>query len=92
MISYTAIVKQIEKHAIQASHATNERQMREQLTAIQALCAVALGEEQVPQAIQPARIATTITEQPVLVSTLQQSSSSQKLQEPDANGDSIFDF
>ena len=40
MISYEAIIAQIELAVQQAKHAQSEQQMREQLTAVQALCEV----------------------------------------------------
>ena len=87
MISYEAIIAQIEQALQQAKGAQSEQQMREQLTAVKALCEVVLGHQ-----------ATYTTEQfvqqkqPVQSFSVQQANASSKLQELDANGDSIFDF
>ena len=45
MISYEAIIAQIEQAVQQAKHAQSEQQMREQLTAVKALCEVVLGQQ-----------------------------------------------
>lgn len=97
MISYKTIVQQIEKHTIQARQAHGEQQIREQLTAIRALCEVVLNEG---NAAEP-----TLTVHPVAqtqVHSSHQGSSmlsaqpihvpAQKLNEADANGESLFDF
>lgn len=92
MISYEAIIAQIEQAVQQAKHAQSEQQMREQLTAVKALCEVVLGQQashitsklvQQRQEVQPVTMQTSV---------MQQANASPKLQEPDANGDSIFDF
>ena len=83
MISYEAIIAQIEQAVQQAKHAQSEQQMREQLTAVKALCEVVLGQQALVQQRQEV--------QPV-APVMQQANASSKLQEPDANGDSIFDF
>ena len=83
MISYEAIIAQIEQAVQQAKHAQSEQQMREQLTAVKALCEVVLGQQALVQQRQEV--------QPV-APVMQQANTSSKLQEPDANGDSIFDF
>ena len=88
MISYETIVKQIEKHAIQAKQTRDEQQIREQLSAIRALCNVVLDEGK-PLVAAPSvhNIQTTsmMISQPLVTS-------SQKLEEEDANGESLFDF
>ena len=93
MISYEAIIAQIEQAVQQAKHAQSEQQMREQLTAVKALCEVVLGQQapyitnklvQQRQEVQP----ISVQQAPVM----QQANAASKLQEPDANGDSIFDF
>ncbi len=95
MITYETIVAQIAKLAVQANDTKNEQHVREQLTAIRALCDVVLNDD----AVQSNQSHTSHTEsnfvnqsipspifrQPVIPS-------SQKLEEDDANGDSIFDF
>ena len=92
MISYEAIIAQIELTVQQAKHAQSEQQMREQLTAVQALCEVVLGQ-------RASRIPDQLVQQrqeeqsfPVQAPVMQQANASSKLQELDANGDSIFDF
>ncbi|MEG0439092.1 YwdI family protein [Solibacillus cecembensis] len=92
MISYETIVQQIEKHAIQAKQTRDEQQIREQLSAIRALCNVVLDEGKPvakPSVAAPHvhNIQTTsmMISQPLVTS-------SQKLEEEDANGESLFDF
>lgn len=86
MISYEAIVQQIEKHITQAKQNPSEAALREQLSAIHTLCEVVLqtGEKQITtrpvQMIQTMQVST-----PVLTP-------STKLEEHDANGESLFDF
>lgn len=81
MISYEAIVAQIEKHLVQAKQQSAEAGLREQLAAIQALCEVALQTgKPMTQPVQ------TIAASPSLVT------SATKLEERDANGESLFDF
>ena len=92
MISYEAIIAQIERAVQQAKHAQSEQQMREQLTAVQALCEVVLGQRAshiTDQLVQQRQEVQTF---PVQAPVVQQANTSSKLQELDANGDSIFDF
>lgn len=92
MISYETIVQQIEKHAIQAKQTRDEQQIREHLSAIRALCEVVLDDGK-PVAKLPLatpsvhNIQTTsmMISQPLVAS-------SQKIEEEDANGESLFDF
>ncbi len=93
MISYEAIIAQIEQAVQQAKHAQSEQQMREQLTAVKALCEVVLGQQAsyiTGKLVQQTTSSTAsyCKQAPVM----QQANASSKLQEPDANGDSIFDF
>lgn len=92
MISYEAIIAQIEQAVQQAKHAQSEQHMREQLTAVKALCEVVLGQQAshiTGKFVQQMQEVQQVTVQsPVM----QQVNASSKLQEPDANGDSIFDF
>lgn len=92
MISYEAIIAQIELTVQQAKHAQSEQQMREQLTAVQALCEVVLGQRasRIPDQLvqQRQEVQSFSVQAPVM----QQANTSSKLQELDANGDSIFDF
>lgn len=87
MISYEAIIAQIEQAIQQAKHAQSEQQMREQLTAVKALCEVVLGHQAVHITDQLVQQRHQVQSFPV-----QQANASSKLQELDANGDSIFDF
>ena len=84
MISYELIVQQIEKHVAQAKQLSSEAALREQLAAIQTLCELVLqaGEKQPLSASATMQMRATI---PVMTS-------SAKLEESDANGESLFDF
>lgn len=90
MITYESIVKQIEKLTTEAAHAATEQQAREKLAAIRALCDVVLDEKissPKPASINSvsATISSSTFTQPVAIPA-------QKLEEDDANGDSLFDF
>ena len=90
MITYETIVKQIEKLTAEAAHAATEQQAREKLAAIRALCDVVLDEKiSSPKPASINSMSTTISSpvytQPVAIPA-------QKLEEDDANGDSLFDF
>lgn len=90
MITYETIVKQIEKLTTEAAHAVTEQQAREKLAAIRALCDVVLDEKVIsPKPASANSMRTTISSpvysQPVAIPA-------QKLEEDDANGDSLFDF
>ncbi|MFJ8234792.1 YwdI family protein [Ureibacillus sp. NPDC094379] len=90
MISYETLLSEIEKHLTSAKNTLHEQQLREQLIAIRALCDVALAnriEIQVNQKVFEHQVS-----QPVVLENKNTSLSSTKLQENDANGDSIFDF
>ena len=92
MISYEAIIAQMEQALQQAKHAQSEQQMREQLTAVKALCEVVLGQQAsyiTDNLVQQRQQVQSVT---VQAPVMQQANASSKLQEPDANGDSIFDF
>lgn len=86
MISYKTLLKEIEKHVANAKDAKDEQQLREQLSAIRALCDVALIKNNETDEL------SIIKEQQPQVMTNNSSLSSSKLQENDANGESIFDF
>lgn len=75
MISYDILLQQMAHH-IQVARNASPQQLREQLTAIRALCEVGLAETSVQQ------LPTTTT------APLQAT----PLQENDANGSSLFDF
>ncbi|WP_339197448.1 YwdI family protein [Solibacillus sp. FSL R5-0449] len=90
MITYESIVKQIEKLTSEAAQAATEQQTREKLAAIRALCDVVLDEKiSSPKPASINSMSTTISSpvysQPVAIPA-------QKLEEDDANGDSLFDF
>lgn len=90
MITYESIVKQIEKLTTEAAHASTEQQAREKLAAIRALCDVVLDEKissPKPASINSmsSTILSPVYTQPVAIPA-------QKLEEDDANGDSLFDF
>lgn len=90
MITYEKIVQQIEKLTTEAAHAKTEQQAREKLAAIRALCDVVLDEKVIsPKPTSLNSMTTNFASpgftQPVAIPT-------QKLEEDDANGDSLFDF
>ncbi|NLY80628.1 MAG: YwdI family protein [Lysinibacillus sp.] len=81
MISYERLFNEIERYTTMAKSAKDEQQLREIFSAIRALCDVALNAKH----------------QPAQTQNIQQLASSHhlpsaKLEEDDANGDSIFDF
>lgn len=90
MISRETLLQQLEQYVAAAKQAGTEQQFREQLVAVRALCDVALATGASQQTVRIQQI----TEQPMLVPVSQpvQKMPSAKLQESDANGDSIFDF
>ena len=92
MISYEAIISQIEQTVQQAKHANSEQQMREQLTAVKALCEVVLGQQASHTPSKLGQQMTAVQPASVQAPVMQQVNASSKLQEPDANGDSIFDL
>lgn len=81
MISYEVLLNQIEKHVNSAKAATSDQLMREQLTAVRALCDVLLNNEQ-----------KVVTEQVMPQVHQQLHVQSVPQRNEDANGDSIFDF
>ena len=86
MISYQAILVEIEKHIQQAKIASTEQQMREALVATKALCDVVLSvNKQDMKSILH-------NDEPMPTGQLQLVESSQRLEEDGANGASIFDF
>ncbi|ATP38917.1 hypothetical protein CSE16_02150 [Solibacillus sp. R5-41] len=92
MISYEMIVQQIEKHASQAKQVRGEQQIREQLSAIRALCDVVLDEgKSVAKLPEAALSVHNIQTSSMMISQLPVTSS-QKIEEEDANGESLFDF
>lgn len=99
MISYEAIVAEIAKYVEQAKNIKNESALREELAAVRALCDVALHHNGGTDMQKPS-IAKTMTAMSTVQAKPQQSIPQQmpnavyanKLEESDANGDSIFDF
>ena len=93
MISYEIVLASLEKHIARAKQADTEQQMREELSAIKALCDVVLN-----TATTQTKNAQTHQQQVQTVKsvslTMPQSviQNQPKLQEDGANGDSIFDF
>ncbi|MEK4384680.1 YwdI family protein [Solibacillus sp. FSL W7-1464] len=90
MITYETIVKQIEKLTTEAAHAATEQQAREKLTAIRALCDVVLDEKVSSPTPASINSMSTMTSSPVYTQPV--AIPAQKLEEDDANGDSLFDF
>lgn len=105
MISYQALLLEIEHLAASAKNHVDEQYLREQLSAIRALCNVGLsngtkspsthaqnsftiGGAYTAQSLQSSPILT----QPQNVIHNANSIDGQKLEENDANGESIFDF
>ncbi|WP_054768736.1 YwdI family protein [Lysinibacillus parviboronicapiens] len=88
MISYQAILQQLEKQLADAKQAASEQQIRETLSAIRALCDVVLDSSvELPKA-QPKHLPQMLATEPTPPSLY-----TAKVEEDDgANGDSIFDF
>lgn len=88
MITQQTILAQIDKLTAEARQLP-EQQAREKFAAIQALCEVVLANQiaVTPQQtyVAPIKKSTPVFTQPVAIP-------SQKLQEDDANGESLFDF
>lgn len=96
MITYQAVIAELAKHVAQAQSAESEAQKREELSAIRALCDVALHNE-TQQSSQPNIIPKMMinTANPLQKQTSEQivhNLNTNKLEEDDANGDSIFEF
>ncbi|MBK3495699.1 YwdI family protein [Viridibacillus sp. YIM B01967] len=102
MISHEMIVAEIDKHMVQAKQAQNEQEIREALSAVRALCDVVLAKsagfatapskslgKPMNEALQ---IQSTDSQQPLMLTQMPSSLTTNKLEEEDANGDSIFDF
>lgn len=95
MISYQTLLNEIEQLVANAKNVNDEHQLREQLSAIRALCNVALTKGNTNQTslgqIMITSISNEINPSQNMINTTS-SLKSVKLQENDANGDSIFDF
>lgn len=88
MISYQAVLQQLEKQLDEAKKAPSEQQIRESLTAVRALCDVVLAQPAEESKTQPKHIPQMLTQSPT-----QQMVYTAKIDEEDgANGDSLFDF
>lgn len=87
MISYQAILVEIEKYIQQAKIASTEQQMREALVVTKALCDVVLSVNK-----QDIKKSIPQNDAPMHTGQLQLVESSQRLEEDGANGASIFDF
>lgn len=93
MISYDMIIAELEKQLQEAKHTQSEQKKREALSAIKALCDVALQSNTTAQtpSIQPmmtAALSPVMQQSTTVISPTQV----KKLHEEDANGDSLFDF
>lgn len=95
MISYQAVLEELAKHIVQAQSAESEAQIREELSAIRALCDVGLHNEMQKSSqpsIIPKMMNTPNPPQKQTSSQIVRNLTTNKLEEDDANGDSIFDF
>lgn len=90
MITNEMIIKQIEKLTAEAAYASTEQQVREKLTAIRALCDVVLDEKITSSQPLMNHLVSTSVSSPVYTQPV--AIPAQKLEEDDANGDSLFDF
>ena len=92
MISNQQILGQIEKQLQAARQNTNDQLVRESLAAIKALCELALDSSprvDVSQAVSSPRVEMShVISSPKVA----EPSTGTRVQEEDANGDSIFDF
>lgn len=80
MISHQSVLLEIERQMSAAKQGQSEADIKASLTAIQALCNVALNNPIEPQRLSQAQVVTP------------QTIAQPKLEEDDANGDSLFDF
>lgn len=89
MISYDAIIKELQKQIAQAQQAASTAEKREAFSAMRALCDVALQTNepsvQLSSFTAPSQPTQVVPAPPV-------PTQANKLHEPDANGDSLFDF
>lgn len=112
MISYQTLLQEIEQLVASMKNSKDDQKIREQLSAIRALCNVGLSTESSQQGSQSKGLksnysATTIQPTQILqssqnsqnensqsknASSNSNSLNGEKLQENDANGESIFDF
>ncbi len=95
MISYQTLLNEIEQLVSNAKNVNDEQQLREQLSAIRALCNVALTNGSSNQSPKRQPATTNLSNQSISSQSMINNTSSlngSMLQENDANGDSIFDF
>lgn len=99
MISYHQLLDEIEQLVADAKGVQDEQQIREQLSAIRALCNVALTRSNNQQAVPKQMLTTSFSQVHQQINDIPSSNvihrssmNEHKLQEKDANGDSIFDF
>ncbi|RUL53115.1 YwdI family protein [Lysinibacillus antri] len=96
MISYQTLINEIEQLVASAKGEKDEQQIREQLSAVRALCNVALSSNKQTQSgsVSYKSSATPVSnsvQQDNIVNNVS-SLNGAKLKENDANGESIFDF
>ncbi|SOB89582.1 hypothetical protein SAMN05880501_10130 [Ureibacillus xyleni] len=95
MISYKSLLDEIEVHLANAKNTEDEQQIREQLTAIRALCNVGLANNQISKpttkSVSLNQSNTSPSQSQSIINSVSSLNAS-KLTENDANGDSIFDF
>lgn len=92
MISYQAVLVEIEKHLQAAKVADSEQQFRDSMVAMKALCDVVLKpvEGSKRMSMDESKVTVVNSEIPPTLTSFQ---TTQKLEEKDgANGISIFDF
>lgn len=89
MISKEALLQALE-HQLQAAQAGDLQATREALSAMRALCDVALGTNNLP-ATRVSDTASYVAPQ-TAVQTVQALATTKRVEEDGANGDSIFDF
>ena len=82
MIPMERVVAEMERQLLTAKTAGDEQSIREALSAIRSLCEVALSSE---NSSNPVPLKLNVQQSPSVIRH-------EKLQEEDANGDSIFDF
>ena len=83
-------MRHLEKSTAEATPATTEQLAREKLTAIRALCDIVLDEKINSTKLPATNLVSTTVSSPVYTQPV--AIPSQKLEEEDANGDSLFDF
>ncbi|TSI07484.1 YwdI family protein [Lysinibacillus sp. BW-2-10] len=96
MISYQTLINEIEQLVASAKGEKDEQQIREQLSAVRALCNVALSSNKNNQSASfshksSATPVSNSVQQDNVVNNVS-SLNGAKLKENDANGESIFDF